>query len=109
MTFQRGAATAALDHYREVFEDFELVSIRHYGPGEGGPEGTVMTATFRLAGSEFSCADSPVDHAWGFTPAISLWIECDDPVELDRLFAEHDEMMRDAAANVAPIRTRPAA
>ena len=29
--------------------------------------------------------------------------------ELDRLFAEHDEMMRDAAANVAPIRTRPAA
>ena len=29
--------------------------------------------------------------------------------DLNRLFAEHDEMMRDAAANVAPIRTRPAA
>lgn len=29
--------------------------------------------------------------------------------ELERLFAEHDEMMRDAAANVAPLRTRPAA
>jgi hypothetical protein len=29
--------------------------------------------------------------------------------ELERLFAEHDEMMRDAAANVAPLRSRPAA
>lgn len=29
--------------------------------------------------------------------------------ELERLFAEHDEMMRDAAVNVAPLRARPAA
>lgn len=87
LTFQGGAATAALDLYREVFDDFEIVEISHYGPGEGGPEGTVMVATFRLAGTEFRCADSPVDHVWGFTPAISLWIDCDDDEELARLFA----------------------
>jgi predicted 3-demethylubiquinone-9 3-methyltransferase (glyoxalase superfamily) len=86
LTFQGGAATAALDFYRDVFTDFELVEIEHYGPGEGGPEGTVKVAKFRLANSEFSCADSPVDHAWGFTPAVSLWIECDDVDELERLF-----------------------
>ena len=51
-----------------------------------GPEGTVKVAKFRLAGSDFSCADSPVRHEWGFTPAVSLWIDCDDNNELQRLF-----------------------
>jgi len=88
LTFQGGAATAALDLYRAVFADFELIEIAHYGPGDAGPEGSVKVATFRLAGSEFSCADSPIDHAWGFTPAVSLWIECDDNNELERLFGQ---------------------
>jgi predicted 3-demethylubiquinone-9 3-methyltransferase (glyoxalase superfamily) len=86
LTFQGGAATAALELYEDVFADFDLVEIDRYGPGEGGPEGTVKIARFRLAGNDLSCADSPVDHAWGFTPAVSLWIECDDDAELDRLF-----------------------
>ncbi len=25
-------------------------------------------------------------HEWGFTPAVSLWIDCDDNDELQRLF-----------------------
>ena len=78
LTFQGGTATAALDLYRGVFADFELIEIAYYGPGDTGPEGSVKVATFRLAGSDFSCADSPIDHAWGFTPGVSLWIECDD-------------------------------
>jgi predicted 3-demethylubiquinone-9 3-methyltransferase (glyoxalase superfamily) len=86
LTFQDGVARAALDLYREVFDDFELVEISQYGPGEGGPEGTVKVAKFRLAGGNFSCADSPVSHEWGFTPGVSLWIECDDGDELQRLF-----------------------
>jgi predicted 3-demethylubiquinone-9 3-methyltransferase (glyoxalase superfamily) len=86
LTFQGGAATAALDLYRSVFDDFELGEVEHYGPGDGAPEGTIKVARFRLAGSDFSCADSPIDHAWGFTPAVSLWIECDDGDELQRLF-----------------------
>jgi len=65
MTFQNGAATAALDLYEDVFDDFELIEIDHYGQGDVGPEGTVKVARFRLAGSEFSCADSPVDHDQG--------------------------------------------
>jgi predicted 3-demethylubiquinone-9 3-methyltransferase (glyoxalase superfamily) len=86
LTFQDGVATAALDLYRDVFEDFELIDIVRYGPGNNGPEDTVTVARFRLAGSEFSCADSPISHEWGFTPAVSLWIDCDDDAELQRLF-----------------------
>jgi predicted 3-demethylubiquinone-9 3-methyltransferase (glyoxalase superfamily) len=92
LTFQGGVATAALDLYRTVFEDFELLNIAHYGPDGPGPQGTIMVAQFRLAGGEFSCADSPVDHSWGFTPAVSLWIECADEAEqqqrFDRLSAD---------------------
>ena len=91
LTFQGGAATAALDHYRDVFADFELIEIDRYGPGDNGPEGTVKAAKFRLAGSDFTCADSPIDHAWGFTPAVSLWIDCDDNDELERLFGRLSE------------------
>ena len=86
LTFQGGAATGALDLYRDVFDDFELVEIDHYGATDPGPEGTVRSARFRLAGNDLSCSDSPVDHAWGFTPAVSLWIDCDDGKELQRLF-----------------------
>ncbi len=86
LTFQDGAATAALDLYRDVFDDFELIEIDHYGQGDSGPQGTVKAARFRLADSEFSCADSPIGHEWGFTPAVSLWIDCDDNSELERLF-----------------------
>ena len=86
MTFQGGTAGDALELYRDVFDDFELVDARHYGADGPGPAGTVLAAVFRLAGQEFGCADSPVDHAWGFTPAISLWIDCDGDDELTRLF-----------------------
>jgi predicted 3-demethylubiquinone-9 3-methyltransferase (glyoxalase superfamily) len=99
LTFQGGAATAALALYRDVFDDFELVEIAHYGAQDTGPEGTVRTARFRLAGSDFSCADSPIDHAWGFTPAVSLWIDCDDEHELQRLF----DRLRDGGEVFMPL------
>ncbi|MET0920101.1 MAG: VOC family protein [Acidimicrobiia bacterium] len=88
LTFQGGVATAALDLYREVFDDFELVEIDRYTSEDGAPEGTIKAAKFRLAGNDLSCADSPIDHAWGFTPAVSLWIDCDDDRELERLFEQ---------------------
>ena len=86
LTFQGGVATDALDLYRDIFDDFELVAIEHYAANDIGAEGTVKVAQFRLAGSEFSCADSPVTHQWGFTPAVSLWIDCEDEREQQRLF-----------------------
>lgn len=85
-TFQGGVGTAALDFYRDVFDDFELLDIEHYGPDGPGPENTIEVARFRLAGAELSCSDSPIRHQWDFTPAVSLWIDCDDEAELQRLF-----------------------
>jgi predicted 3-demethylubiquinone-9 3-methyltransferase (glyoxalase superfamily) len=91
LTFQDAAAGAALELYRAVFDDFELIEIDRYDSNGPGPEGSVRHARFRLAGSELSCADSPVSHTWDFSPAVSLWIECNSDNELQRLFDQLSE------------------
>jgi predicted 3-demethylubiquinone-9 3-methyltransferase (glyoxalase superfamily) len=56
-----------------------------YGPGEAGAEGSVMRANFSLAGQTVMCIDSPVKHAFTFTPAFSFFIQCESDEEIRRL------------------------
>jgi predicted 3-demethylubiquinone-9 3-methyltransferase (glyoxalase superfamily) len=82
-----GKAEEAMNLYVSLFEDAAVGDIRRYGPGEAGPEGSVMQATFTLGGREFMCTDSPVHHAFTFTPAMSLFIDCTDEAQLERLYS----------------------
>ena len=50
-----------------------------------------MHATFNLNGKQFMCSDSPPIHDWGFTPAVSNYVECEDENELERLFTKLSE------------------
>ena len=36
-----------------------------------------MRGRFRIAGQTFLVSDSFVDHAFGFTPSLSVWIEAE--------------------------------
>lgn len=36
-----------------------------------------MRGRFRIAGQEFYVSDSFVEHAFDFTPSLSIWIEAD--------------------------------
>ena len=90
LTFE-GAAEEAMNFYLGLFDDAEVVSIARYGAEGPGPEGSVQHATFRLAGQEFMCSDSWVQHEWGFTPAVSLYVDCADEAEIDRLYAALSE------------------
>lgn len=80
-----GDAEEAMTFYTSLFDDAGIVDISRYGPGEDGPEGTVRLATFSLAGQRFRCIDSYVRHEFGFTPAMSLFVDCADEDEIDRL------------------------
>ena len=91
LTFQRGAAEGALEHYRLIFDDFELLDLTRHGAEGGAAEGQIRHAVFRLGGHELACSDSPIEHAWDFTPAFSLWIDCEDEAEQDRLFTRLGE------------------
>jgi predicted 3-demethylubiquinone-9 3-methyltransferase (glyoxalase superfamily) len=86
-----GTAEAALNLYVSLFADSAITHIERYGPGEHGPEGTVKRATFTLAGREFAAIDSPVKHAFTFTPSISLFVECASEAEQDAAFARLSE------------------
>jgi predicted 3-demethylubiquinone-9 3-methyltransferase (glyoxalase superfamily) len=82
-----GACEQAINTYVSLFEDAVIDDIRRYGPDGPGAAGTVMRATFTLKGQTFMAIDSPIKHDFGFTPAISLFVDCADEAEIDRLFA----------------------
>ena len=57
-----------------------------YGAGEHGSEGYIKRADFTLGGHDLICTDTPVKHAFTFTPSISIFVDCEDPAELDEAF-----------------------
>jgi predicted 3-demethylubiquinone-9 3-methyltransferase (glyoxalase superfamily) len=81
-----GRAEEAMTLYLSLFGDSELVRISRSGPGEAGPEGSVIQAMIRLAGQELRFTDSYVRHGFTFTAATSLFALCETEAELDRLF-----------------------
>lgn len=82
-----GRAEEAMTLYTSLFEDSEVVSITRWGPEGPGAEGTVNEAVFTLAGQHYRAFDSFVHHDFTFTPAISLFVDCDSEAEIDRLHA----------------------
>ena len=86
-----GAAEEAMTLYVSLFADSAITQVERYGPGEMGAEGTVKRASFTLAGREFLCIDSPVKHAFTFTPSISLFVECQGEAELEAAFSRLSE------------------
>jgi predicted 3-demethylubiquinone-9 3-methyltransferase (glyoxalase superfamily) len=81
-----GHAEEAIRFYLSLFEDAAIVSMTKYGPEGPGAEGTVEHAIFTLAGQQYMAIDSNVQHAFSFTPSISLWVDCESAEELERLY-----------------------
>jgi predicted 3-demethylubiquinone-9 3-methyltransferase (glyoxalase superfamily) len=82
-----GKAEEAMTFYVSLFKGSEVTRVEKYGPGEPGAAGSVKKADFTLAGHKMACIDSPMKHAFTFTPSTSLFVECEDEAELDRAFA----------------------
>lgn len=82
-----GDAADAMALYTSLFSDAEIVSITRYGPEGPGDEGTVLHATFTLAGQRFMCIDSNIKHQFGFTPSVSLYVDCDTDEEIEHVYA----------------------
>jgi predicted 3-demethylubiquinone-9 3-methyltransferase (glyoxalase superfamily) len=80
---QNGKAEEAIQYYVSVFKNSSIGQIVHYDSGEGGPSGNVQHARFTLNGQEFMAMDGGPDHAFSFTPAMSLFVNCEDQAEVD--------------------------
>ncbi len=81
-----GDASAALDLYAATFPRFTIERLERYGPNDPG-EGMIKRADASLGGHSLIVIDSPVRHAFTFTPAVSIFVECDTLAALDATFA----------------------
>ncbi len=91
LTFQKEDAEQAMNFYIGLFENSKIVNLIRWGKEGPGKEGTIMHATFNLNGKLFMCSDSPPVHDWGFTPAVSNFVECEDENQLEELFTKLSE------------------
>jgi predicted 3-demethylubiquinone-9 3-methyltransferase (glyoxalase superfamily) len=85
LMFQDGRAKAAMDLYASLFRGGRIVMCELYVADEAGTEGQVKHGEFEVGGLRVRCIDSPVRHAFDFTPASSLFVECESEAELDAL------------------------
>lgn len=91
LTFQKNNAEQAMRFYLDLFENSKIIKLTRWGKEGPGKEGAIMHAIFELNGKQFMCSDSPAIHDWGFTPAVSNYIDCKDEKELEDLFAKLSE------------------
>src|ERR1044072_5122116 len=90
LMFQGGQCEPALDLYVSAVPDSRILDMVRWGPGgPGGPaaEGQVMLARARIGGLEVKFSDTPIKHAFDFTPSSSLFVECASREEQDRIAA----------------------
>lgn len=85
LTFQDGNAENALNFYIELFDNSKIISLKRWEKEQPDLEGKIMQAIFELDGNLFMCSDSPPIHNWNFTPAVSIYIECTNEEEINRL------------------------
>jgi len=81
----QGQAEEAMRFYISLLPGATIDNIVRYGPGEQGTEGTVKVARFSIGDQGFLCIDSPVKHGFTFTPAFSIFVECESEEEIGRL------------------------
>src|SRR2546425_5178343 len=79
-----GNAEEAMNFYVSVFKNSKVLSVTRYGEAGPGPKGTVMSCTFQLEGQDFYALNG--GPQFKFTPAISLFVNCETQQEIDRLW-----------------------
>jgi predicted 3-demethylubiquinone-9 3-methyltransferase (glyoxalase superfamily) len=77
-------AEEATNFYTSIFKNSRVKTVRRYGEAGPGKPGSVITATFELEGQEFYALNG--GPHFKFTPAISLFVNCETQQEIDELW-----------------------
>jgi predicted 3-demethylubiquinone-9 3-methyltransferase (glyoxalase superfamily) len=93
----QGDAKAALALWRQALPEIEVLAMQEHA--EGPLAGQIAMARMRLGGSEWMLYDSPPIHAFTFTPATSIFVDCDDEAQLRRLA----EMLGEGGSVMMPL------
>jgi predicted 3-demethylubiquinone-9 3-methyltransferase (glyoxalase superfamily) len=79
-------AEEAANFYTSIFKNSKILNVARYGDAGPGPKGSVMMVTFELEGQLFMALNGGPHHT--FTPAISLFVNCETQAEVDELWAK---------------------
>jgi predicted 3-demethylubiquinone-9 3-methyltransferase (glyoxalase superfamily) len=82
-------AEHAVKFYTSVFSDSEILKTSYYGEAGPGQPSSVMVITFQLDGQEYMALNGGPEYK--FTPAISLYINCDTQAEVDYFWEKLSE------------------
>ena len=82
-------AEEAMNFYLSIFKNSSAGRISRYGAAGPGPDGSVMSVTFRLEGQEFYALNG--GPHFSFSPAISFFVNCESQEEVDDLWARLSE------------------
>ncbi|MDE0306675.1 MAG: VOC family protein [Albidovulum sp.] len=74
----QGDANPAIELYSKIFKDFNILSITKYGEEDPQSTGMVKLAKVDFAGQSIFIIDSPISHAFEFTPSVSLFVEFEE-------------------------------
>jgi predicted 3-demethylubiquinone-9 3-methyltransferase (glyoxalase superfamily) len=77
-------AEEAANFYTSIFKNAKVGRISRYGEGAPRPKGTAISVTFQLDGQEFMALNGGPEFT--FTPAISLFVNCETQEEVDELW-----------------------
>jgi predicted 3-demethylubiquinone-9 3-methyltransferase (glyoxalase superfamily) len=80
-----GNAEEAMNFYVSLFPGSIVHQVIRYEEGES--KGKVLQASFRLSGKEYICIDTQVKHAFGFSPTVSSFVDCESNEQLESLFS----------------------
>jgi predicted 3-demethylubiquinone-9 3-methyltransferase (glyoxalase superfamily) len=83
---QNGKAEAAINFYTSLFENSKVEVISKYQAGEHDIEDHIKFAQFTVDGQRISVMDSSHNHAFTFSPGISLVVNCDTQEQIDYLW-----------------------
>ena len=81
---QCGWAEEAITFYTSIFPNSDVKSLKKYTEGEaGGTPELIKYGIFTLNGNDYMVSESNYNHAWSFTPAVSLFIsdKSDDMIQ----------------------------
>ena len=82
-------AEEAVNFYVSVFKNSKVVNVTRYGEAGPGAKGSVMSATFQLEGQDFYALNG--GPQFKFTPAVSLFVNCETQKEIDDLWEKLSE------------------
>jgi predicted 3-demethylubiquinone-9 3-methyltransferase (glyoxalase superfamily) len=82
-------AEEAANFYVSLFKNSRIDAVRRYGDAGPGTKNTVMSVTFQLEGQAFHALNG--GPTFQFTPAISLFVNCETQLEVDALWDKLSE------------------